>query len=198
MIEMNNQLTDADLISKFVNEDSEALGVLMEKYRNKVYNYILMLVKDRNVADDVYQDVFIKISSFLKEGRYKDDGRFVHWVLRISHNKVIDHFRLQKNKKLVSTDDESRSNIAESIDTTGNVENKMIKQQLELDVRKLVDSLPIEQREVVILRHYLDMPFKDIAEQTGVSINTALGRMRYALINLRKLIEDNNLSFEMA
>ena len=198
MIEINNQLTDADLISKFVNEDREALGVLMERYRNKVYNYILMLVKDSNVADDVYQDVFIKISSFLKEGRYKDDGRFVHWVLRISHNKVIDHFRLQKNKKLVSTDDESRSNIAESIDTTGNVENKMIKHQLELDVRKLVDSLPVEQREVVILRHYLDMPFKDIAEQTGVSINTALGRMRYALINLRKLIEDNNLSFEMA
>ncbi len=198
MIEIKNQLTDADLIANFVKGDSEALGILLEKYRSKIYNYILMLVKDRNIADDIYQDVFIKISTFLKDGRYTDDGRFVHWVLRISHNKVIDHFRLQKNQRTVSTDDEGKPNIVESTATDNNIESTIIKQQLEIDVRKLVDSLPLEQREVVILRHYLNMPFKDIAEQTGVSINTALGRMRYALINLRKLIEDNNLNFEMA
>ena len=198
MIKIKNRINDIDLIDSYIAGDNNAMDVLLKKYREKIYNYILMLVKDKYIADDIYQDVFIKISAFLKEGRYKDDGRFVHWALRISHNKTIDYFRLQKNQREISTDQEGNENLADKVVLEGNIENEMINTQVKTDVRKLVESLPIEQREVVIMRHYLDLSFKEIADQTGVSINTALGRMRYALINLRKMIDDNQITFEIA
>lgn len=198
MINKSNHVADIDLINSYIAGDNVAMEVLLNKYRAKIFNYILMIVKDKYIADDIFQDVFLKVSSFLKDGRYKDDGRFVHWVLRISHNKVIDHFRAQKNHREVSTDDEGKERIADKNNSEKNIEEIIIKEQMEGDVRKLVDSLPLEQREVVIMRHYLDLSFKEIAEQTNVSINTAVGRMRYALINLRKMIDDNNLKFEIA
>lgn len=193
-----NQLSDTLLINNYVGGDNEAIGVLLERYKTKIYNYILMLTKDEFLSDDILQEVLIKIFSFLKEGRYKDDGRFLQWALRIAHNKVIDYYRFQKSQKTVSTDEENSPVLFDKTLVDSNIEDQMVVDQVRLDIRKLVDSLPFEQREVVLLRHYLDMSFKEIANQTGVSINTALGRMRYALINLRKMIEENNITIDVS
>lgn len=193
-----NQLSDTLLIKNYVAGDNEAIGVLLERYKAKIYNYILMLTKDEFLSDDILQEVFIKIFSFLKEGRYNDDGRFLQWALRIAHNKVIDYYRFQKSQKTVSTDEENSPVLFDKTLVDSNIEDQMVKDQVCLDIRKLVDALPFEQREVVLLRHYLDMSFKEIAKQTGVSINTALGRMRYALINLRKMIEENNITIDVS
>lgn len=191
-----NSLEDRALIMNYIEGDTEAVNALIERHRQKVYNYILMLVKDTDVADDIFQELFIKIISSLRAGKYSDNGKFSSWVLRIAHNMVIDHFRVAKNKGLVSTDnDTSILNNKELVEH--NIEEQIISEQTRKDIRKIVDFLPSEQREVVILRHYMGMSFKEIAEQTGVSINTALGRMRYALLNMRKMIADNSMSLEL-
>lgn len=187
------ELNDQALISAYINGDEKAINTLIEKYRTKAYNYILMLVKDRDIADDISQELFIKVMGSLKSGRYNDTGKFQSWLMRIAHNMVIDHFRQQKQRRGVSTDTEiDILNNKDLVDT--NIEDQIISEQTETDVRKLVDRLPLEQREVVIMRHYLGLSFKEIAENTGVSINTALGRMRYALMNLRKLIEEHQIA----
>lgn len=199
MIARNNQLSDATLINNYIGGDSVALGVLLDRHRSKILNYIKLFIKDQDTAEDILQEVFIKIFSFLKEDKYKDDGKFIQWAMRIAHNKIIDYFRLNRSQKNVSIDDEERGPILHDTSLIEhNIEDEMIEDQIRLDVRNLVDRLPLEQREVVILRHYLDLSFKEIAEQTGVSINTALGRMRYALINLRKMIETNNITIDMS
>lgn len=187
------ELNDQTLISAYIGGDEGAINTLIERYRTKVYNYILMLVKDSDTADDISQELFIKIMGSLKSGRYSDNGKFQSWLMRIAHNMVIDHFRVQKQRRSISTDSELNIlNNKELVDT--NIEDLIIMEQTETDVRKLVDRLPLEQREVVIMRHYLGLSFKEIAENTGVSINTALGRMRYALMNLRKLIEEHQIA----
>ncbi len=192
-----NTLEDQVLINNYIKGDDEAINTLIERYRQKIYNYILILVRDTNTADDIFQELFIKIISSLKSGKYADNGKFSSWVLRIAHNMVIDHFRVNKQKGLVSTDnDVTILNNKELVEK--NIEDKLISEQTKEDVRKMVDFLPVEQREVVILRHYMGMSFKEIAEQTGVSINTALGRMRYALLNMRKMISDHSLSLEFS
>ncbi len=189
---------DSGLVKAYYNGDESAITQLFELYGAKIYNYIMLVTKSDTIADDIYQDLFIKVSQSLKSGKYVDNGKFMSWVLRISHNLIIDHFRIMKQRKGVSIDEQpSTAAESEQASLEGSIEDKMIDEQIQVDIRRLVDSLPLEQREVVIMRHYLDMSFKDIADQTGVSINTALGRMRYALINLRKMIsaKDMQLSF---
>lgn len=186
--------SDQLLLQSFMGGDESAITTLIERHRKKVYNYILMLVKDKQTADDLFQETFIKVINSLRSGRYSENGKFISWVLRIAHNQVIDHFRGGKKPAHLTSDDVGYDimNLKKLADPT--VEDRMIQQQTEQDVRNLIDRLPEEQREVVVLRHYFDLSFKEIAQQTGVSINTALGRMRYALINLRKLIEEKKLA----
>ncbi len=183
------------LLRSFIDGDESAIDTLIDGYRQKVYNYILMLVKDRQTADDLCQETFIKVIGSLRGGKYAENGKFISWVLRIAHNQVIDFFRGGRKPTHVTNEDAGYDvlNNKELADPT--IEDRMIRDQMEEDVRDLIDRLPEEQREVVVLRHYFDLSFKEIAQQTGVSINTALGRMRYALINLRKLVDERRLAF---
>lgn len=187
------QLTDYDLVRQFIDGDESSIEVLIKRHKSKVYTYILMLVKNQELAEDIFQDTFIKVVKSLRLNRYKDDGRFIGWVLRIAHNLVIDHFRRQKNMRTISNTDGKVDlfNNAKFSDST--IEDHMISDQIRKKVKSLIDYLPEEQKEVVIMRHYMDLSFKEIANLTDVSINTALGRMRYALINIRKLIENNSI-----
>lgn len=186
-------VSDQELIGNYLAGNENSLEVLINRHKQKVFSYILLVVKDKNLADDIFQDAFIKVINTLRSGIYKEEGKFIQWVMRISHNLIIDHYR--KSKRLPVVD-----NAADDGDIFDNlriiedsIEERMIMDQIYEDVRKLIDYLPDEQREVLVMRHYSDMSFKDIAEQTEVSINTALGRMRYALINLRKLIESKDI-----
>lgn len=187
-----DNFTDQMLIDAFVDGDKKCIGVLIERYKSKVYSYILVNVKNSSVADDIFQDTFVKVISSLKSKAYSDEGKFLPWVMRIAHNLVIDYFRYEKNMNSTSSDEnEFVLNSSSFSDST--VEDKIVEEQILSDVKKLVDYLPDEQKEIVMLRHYGNMSFKEIADLTGVSINTALGRMRYAIINLRKLVEEKNI-----
>lgn len=185
-------ISESDLITSYINGDEIALEKLIYKYKNRVYSFIYHKINDRDITEDIFQDTFIKVIQTLKSGNYREEGKFLPWVLRISHNLIIDHFRKNsKNKRVESTDD---YNIFDFIsDDSSSAEVQIIKEQILSDIRKLVDELPEDQREVLIMRMYRDMSFKEIAEETEVSINTALGRMRYALLNLRKLIEKHQI-----
>lgn len=190
------KLSDQVLIDLYKNGDDNAVNTLIDRHRAKVFNYILMLVKNADTAEDISQELFIKVINSLKAGKYSDNGKFISWVLRIAHNMVIDYFRSVKQKNNVYIDGQPTI-LNNKLLSEDAIENKIINEQTEKDVRKLVDFLPLEQREVVIMRHYLGLSFKEIAEQTGVSINTALGRMRYALLNMRKMIDEKNLNLNM-
>ncbi len=187
------KIEDYELVKKFVEGDINGIEVLINRHRNKVFTYILMTVKDKQLAEDIFQDTFIKVISSLKAGRYTEKGIFVSWVIRIAHNLIIDHFRKAKKLKTYSSDDGEVDvfNSRKLSDET--IEDEMVADQIVSDLREIIELLPEEQKEVVMLRHYGNMSFKEIAEQTNVSINTALGRMRYALINLRKTIEEKKL-----
>ena len=191
---MNIQvLSDQVLLNRYLSGDRGAISQLIDRHSNRVRDYIRMMVKDRDLADDILQETFIKAVRVIDEGRYADTGKFLSWVLRIAHNQVIDYFRSQKSAKTVN-ESESGYNVLGTLrfaDST--VEDRMISEQIAADVRRLVDHLPEEQREVVMLRYYSGLSFQEIADQTEVSINTALGRMRYALINLRKMIKENDI-----
>ncbi len=184
--------TDATLVSSYIKGDESALSILISRHQQRVYSFIYSKVYDRDVTEDIFQDTFIKVIRTLKRGGYNEEGKFLPWVMRISHNLVIDHFR--KNKRMPKFDNTGDFNIFSVLgDPDLNAEKRIIKDQVEEDVRKLIDELPEDQRDVLVMRIYKDMSFKEIAERTDVSINTALGRMRYALINLRKVIEKNNI-----
>ncbi len=188
MTSFSVQTPDRDLVIAYRNGDNAAITLLLERYSSKIRNYIMMLVKDDAAADDIFQEVFLKISASILKSKYSDEGKFINWALRIAHNKAIDHFRQRKPFTSLSADGNGTLSIEEQLSTGESIENDIVKGEAEVEIRELIDKLPIEQREVVILRHYLDMSFKEISEQTGVSINTSLGRMRYALINLRKMM----------
>ena len=187
-------LSDKQLVESYRNGNVASFELLVERHQNKVFSYILMLVKDRQLADDIFQDTFLKIIRTIKAGAYKEEGKFIQFAMRIAHNLIIDHFR--KAKRLPMAD--SVNNDYDILDNTKitdlSVEDKMVTEQVYNDIRKMIDFLPEEQKEVLNMRMYADMSFKDIAEATNVSINTALGRMRYAIINLRKMAKENNLS----
>ena len=187
-------VSDQVLLNQYLSGDRGAISQLIDRHSNRVRDYIRMLVKDHDLADDILQETFIKAVQVIDDGRYADTGKFLSWMLRIAHNKVIDYFRSQKSAKTVN-ESESGYNVLGTLRfADSSVEDRLISEQIALDVRRLVDHLPQEQREVVMLRYFSDLSFKEIADHTGVSINTALGRMRYALINLRKMIKENNLS----
>lgn len=188
-----SQVSDKQLIDKYIAGDNKCLEVLINRHRQKVYTYILMMVRDSSCADDIFQDTFIKVINTLKLGYYKEEGKFVQWVMRISHNLIIDHFRKNKKMQTVEAYNDDYDIFDLISEPTASIEEQLVTKQIHADVRNLINYLPDEQKEVLIMRHYEDMSFKDIAEQTSVSINTALGRMRYALINLRKLIAENKI-----
>ncbi|MDP4664900.1 MAG: sigma-70 family RNA polymerase sigma factor [Flavobacteriaceae bacterium] len=183
-----NETTDAVLVSAFIKGDDLALKLLIERHRSRIFNFIYSKVSNRDISEDIFQDTFLKVIRTVKSKRYNEEGKFVPWVMRIAHNLVIDHFRKQ-NRIPVQRNSSEFDVFSMISDSTLNAENKIIKDQVELDVVKLLDVLPNDQREVLEMRLFKDMSFKEISEQTGVSINTALGRMRYALINLRKAVD---------
>ncbi|MFY7667073.1 RNA polymerase sigma factor [Flavobacterium sp.] len=186
------QLPDALLIRNYVAGDESALEILINRHQSKLYGFIYSKVNDRDVSDDIFQDTFIKVIKTLKSDSYNEEGKFLPWVMRIAHNLIVDHFRRNKKMPMVrDTDEYSVFNTIKEADL--NIENQIITEQIEGDLRKLILELPADQREVLMMRMYQDLSFKEIADNTGVSINTALGRMRYALMNLRKLIEKHQI-----
>lgn len=186
-------LSDQQLIQEYLQGKKSAIEVLISRYRSRVYNYIFLIVKNADLAEDIFQDTFIKVIKSLNQGRYKDNGKFISWVLRIAHNLAIDYFRKEKQFQVISNDDYESDIFNTSKLAEDNIEDIMISTQITEEVKKLIKELPDDQREVIMLRHYAGLSFKEIAEQTNVSINTALGRMRYALMNMRKVIDDKKL-----
>jgi len=185
-------IQDAELVSNYIRGNENALSILIERHKQKIYSFIYSKVYDRDVTEDVFQDTFIKVIKTLKRGKYNEEGKFLPWVMRIAHNLVIDHFR--KNSRMPKFDNTGEFSIFSVLsDSTLNAEKVLIKDQVESDVRRIIEELPEDQKQVLLMRMYQDMSFKEISERTGVSINTALGRMRYALINMRKVIEQNNI-----
>jgi RNA polymerase sigma-70 factor (ECF subfamily) len=183
---------DALLVTNYIAGDENALSVLIHRHQSKIYGFIYSKLADRDLADDVFQDTFIKVIKTLKSNSYNEEGKFLPWVMRIAHNLIVDHYR--KNKKmpmLRETEEFSIFNIL--TDSSPTIESLLISDIIEKDVQKLILELPDDQKEVLMMRIYQDLSFKEISEITGVSINTALGRMRYAVINMRKIIEKNNI-----
>ena len=190
------KMSDSELVASYLSGKEQPLEVLISRHQQRVFSYIVVRIQDQDIANDIFQDTFVKVINTLKRGKYNEEGKFLQWTLRIAHNLVIDHFRREKRMPTMSpTDDFDIFNILK--DGNLNVESSMIKEQIETDLHKLIEQLPEEQKEVLKLRHFSGLSFKEIAEQTDVSINTALGRMRYALINLRKLMEKNGVSLLM-
>ena len=188
----NVQTSDALLVKNYIAGDENSLSILINRHQSKIYGFIYSKLSDRDMADDIFQDTFIKVIKTLKSNSYNEEGKFLPWVMRISHNLIIDYYR--KNKKMPmfrETDDFSIFSIMS--DNVPNIESQLITTQVESDLRKLIEELPEDQKEVLVMRMYQDLSFKEISELTGVSINTALGRMRYAIMNLRKVIDKNQI-----
>lgn len=188
------KLADDVLVAYYSEGNNNAFDVLLTRHQAKVYNYILQMVKDRNLADDIFQETFVKAITTIKQGRYAEAGKFSAWVCRIARNLIIDNFRQEKVEATVSTDDSNydvlnRKDLSEDI-----IEDMLIDSQIQADVRRIVKQLPDSQREVLIMRYYKGLSFKEIADVTGVSINTALGRMRYAILNLRRIAKENRIA----
>lgn len=185
-------ISDAALVSKYIKGDENSLSILVNRHQQRIYNFIYSKVFNRDITEDIFQDTFIKVIRTLKRGKYNEEGKFLPWVMRIAHNLVIDHFR--KNNRMPKFENKGDFNIFSVLqDDSLDAENLMVKHQIENDVQELITELPEDQQMVLVMRIYKDMSFKEIAERTDVSINTALGRMRYALINLRKVIEKHNI-----
>ena len=186
------QLPDALLVKKYVEGDENALTILINRHQSKIFGFIYSKISDRDISNDIFQDTFIKVIRTLKSKSYNEEGKFLPWVMRIAHNLIIDHYR--KNKKMpMFRETEEFSIFSIMSDDSLTIENKIIKDQVEIDLKKLIEELPADQKEVLIMRMYQDMSFKEISEITGVSINTALGRMRYALMNIRKVIDKHQI-----
>lgn len=185
--------SERELIQSYLKGNHSSLQILVERHQQRLYSYIFLMVKDKQLADDIFQDTYVKVINTLKLGNYKDEGKFIQWVMRIAHNLVIDYFRKSKKIPYVESN-KPNFDVFDTIRFTDpSVEERLVTEQIHSDVKKLLHFLPEEQKEVIYLRCYAGLSFKDIAEQTEVSINTALGRMRYALINLRKLIKEKNI-----
>lgn len=186
------QLSDAVLLNNYIQGDENSLAVLIERHQTKIYGFIYSKLGDRDLSDDIFQDTFVKVVKSLKINGYQEEGKFVSWVTRIAHNLIIDHYRRGKKNTMIN----SSNNLYEKdyfIDNGANAEEQIIDLQISNDLKKMIDQLPDDQKEVVKMRMYDDLSFKEIAEMTNVSINTALGRMRYAIINLRKMMEKNQI-----
>ena len=194
---MNKMISDYELIQRFIKGEQSCFEQLIHRHKNKVFAYISLYIRDQALAEDLFQDTFMKVIQSVKSGRYQDNGKFISWVMRIAHNLIIDHFRRIKQMNTVSNDDYDSDLFNSRKLSESTVEDNMIRKQIQKDVRKMISLLPDDQREVVILRHYAGLSFKEIADMTDVSINTALGRMRYALINMRKIMEEKKISLTL-
>ena len=187
------EMTDQEIIKMYMDGDANALTPLVTRYKDKIFTSIYLLVKDRYLAEDLFQDVFIRIIDTLKGGKYTDEGKFLPWAIRIAHNLCVDHFRKVKRNPTIKTSDDR--DIFDVINFSENgVDDRMMNEQTGDKVRRMIDQLPEDQKEVIVLRHYADLSFKEISDLTGCSINTALGRMRYALLNLRKMMTEKQIA----
>ena len=195
---MSDMLNDKELVLRYRDGDVASFQILVDRYQNKIFSYVLMLVKDKQLADDIFQDTFLKIIRTIKAGAYKEEGKFIQFAMRISHNLIIDHFRKAKRLPMVDPTKEDYDMLDNARFMDPSIEEQMVTEQTYDDVRKMIEFLPAEQREVLVMRMYDDMSFKEIAEATNVSINTALGRMRYALINLRKMAKEKHVELTVA
>ena len=189
--------SDEQLISLYVDGKNEAFDALLERHKDRLFMYIYHAVKDEDAANDIFQDTFVKAIVTIKQGRYVENGHFPAWITRIAHNQIIDHFRQTRAENSQSTDDDDINILNRKELSGGTIEDEIITTQIHDDVRKLVKTLPDNQREVLVMRYYKNMSFKEIADTTGVSINTALGRMRYAILNLRRIAEEHNIVLTM-
>lgn len=194
---MNKMISDYELIQRFIKGEQSCFEHLIHRHKHKVFAYISLYIRDQALAEDLFQDTFMKVIQSVKAGKYQDNGKFISWVMRIAHNLIIDHFRKVKQMNTISNDDYESDLFNSKKLSESTIEDDLIKRQIQKDVRKMISHLPDDQREVVILRHYAGLSFKEIAEITDVSINTALGRMRYALINMRKLMEEKKISLTL-
>ena len=192
-----NKLTDDMLVSLYLEGNNQAFDELLNRHKERLYSYIYFIVRSRDVADDIFQETFVKAIVTLQQGRYNSDGKFSAWLTRIAHNLVIDQFRQERNENVISNDESEIDLFNNSAYSEGTIESRMVNSQVLKDVRRLVNSLPDNQREVIYMRYYQSLSFKDIAAITGVSINTALGRVRYAVMNLRRMAEEKNISLAL-
>ncbi len=190
-------MTDEQLVADYSNGNNFAFDVLLSRHKQSVFNYIYFTVRNRELAEDIFQDTFIKAIMTIKQGRYTETGKFRAWISRIAHNLIIDYFRQEKNENTVSNDEVAVDLLNNQSLCDGTIEDDMVKMQITSDIRKLIQYLPDSQREVLVMRYYQDLSFKEIADQTGVSINTALGRMRYAILNIRRMADENNIVLTM-
>lgn len=189
-----NQISDKVLIRQYLDGTESAFEIILNRYKDRVFSYIMFTIRNESLANDIFQETFMKAIRTLKRGGYNEEGKFLPWINRIAHNLIIDHYR--RNKKYPTTTGGADFNIFDIIpDESRNIEDETIKDQILYDVKKLIHELPADQKEVLMMRMYFDMSFKEIAERTNVSINTALGRMRYALINLRKMVDKKKLTY---
>ena len=191
------QMTDDMLVSLYLQGNNTAFDILLNRHQDRLFNYIYFIVRSKEVAEDIFQETFVKAIVTLQQGRYTNDGKFAAWITRIAHNLVIDQFRVERNENTVSNDEAEVDLLNDAKLVEGNIENQLVNDQVLKDVRMLVDELPDCQREVVFMRYYQDMSFKEIADATGVSINTALGRMRYAVLNMRRIAVEKCVSLAL-
>ena len=193
-MEKLKQMTDDMLVTLYLEGNNSAFDILLNRHQDRLFNYIFFLVRSREVAEDIFQETFVKAITTLQQGRYQNDGKFAAWITRIAHNLVIDQFRIERNENAISNDEAEFDLLNDAKFAEGTIENKMVNEQILKDVRALIDELPDCQREVVFMRYYQDLSFKEIADMTGVSINTALGRMRYAVLNRRRIAAEKSIS----
>lgn len=192
-----NEMTDEELALSYVRGNNQAFDLLLSRNQSKLFSYILFVVHEQDLANDIFQETFVKVITKLQEGRYIDSGKFSAWIMRIAHNVIMDWYRDNHAKNIVETsDDNDLSNVTGNDITDFNIEDRYVNEQVLRDVKKMMNLLPPTQREIVFMRFYQEMSFKEIAETTGVSINTALGRMRYAILNMRRMARKNKLSLE--
>lgn len=188
------KLTDDMLVAAYADGDNKAFDTLLLRHQSRVFSYIYSIVKNHDVADDIFQETFIKAITTIRQGHYAESGKFASWITRIAHNLIIDYYRQEKTEAMVSADDENADVLNRKDLSEGNIEDLLVDLQIEKDVHKIIEALPENQREVLTMRFFRDMSFKEIAEATGVSINTALGRMRYALINMRRIAAEHDIA----
>lgn len=189
-----NRQTDEQLVTAYANGDNEAFDILLRRYEDRIFTYIINIVKNKDVADDVFQETFVKAIATIRQGRYTDNGKFSAWLMRIAHNLIIDFYRQEKSENTVSADQEECNVLNRRDLSEENVEDLLVTSQIHTDVRRIMEALPESQKEVINMRFYRNMSFKEIAEATSVSINTALGRMRYAIMNMRRIAAENNIA----
>lgn len=195
---MYKMISDYELIQRFIKGEQSCFEEIIHRHKNKVFAYIGLYIRDQALVEDIFQDTFLKVIQSVKAGKYYDNGKFLSWVMRIAHNLIIDHFRRLKQMNTMSNDDYESDLFNSRKLADANIEDNLIRGQIRKDVRKLIGQLPDDQKEVVILRHYAGLSFKEIADVTDVSINTALGRMRYALINMRKIMQEKQMSLTIS